>query len=416
VHGKADGAAAIDWKRPRGAVRRTVGREEDSLVDDPLIGRPGAVYRSKRARPPRRAWLLTLPLTLTAICGCAKISNLTQNARLGSLVRIEPSAPRTVPQAPPPPAVFEQSMMLTPFAIAAGPDGNLWFSELRKSQIGRITPTAEISTFDLGRGALAERLTAGPDDAIWFTDPAGNRIGRLGLDGTTTYVPLPTPESGPAAIVSASDGNLWFTEHAVNRVARLTPLGTLTEFKLLHRGGPAGIAEGSDGKLYVAENSGDRIDQLSSDGRVQEFRLPARGRRPDGLVRGADGNIWFTEFGAERVGRLTMTGRITEYELAAKGPPVGIAAGADGNIWVTVPTAHGICKLASDGSQAAYYLERNIMPGMIAAGTDGNLWFTQPNGMLGRFSTSGIVREFPAVPTVRSASGAQAEHLLINAP
>jgi virginiamycin B lyase len=383
-------------------------------VDDRVVPDLRTAPRSGRGAQLLTAWLLALPLTLTAMCGCASISNLTRKVIRNSLAKIESSARQTTPPAQSPSAVPEQLRTLTPFAIAAGPDGNLWFSELRASQIGRITPAAEISTFDLGSGALPERLTAGPDDAIWFTDPAGNRIGRLGLDGATAYVPLPTLESGPAGIVSASDGNLWFAEHAANRVGRVTPLGTLTEFMLPHRGGPAGIAEGSDGKLYIAENSGDRIDRMSTDGRVQEFRLPVRGGRPDGIVRGADGNIWFTEFGSGRVGRLTTAGRLKEYVLAAHGPPVGIAAGPDGNIWVTIPAAHAICKLATDGSQTTYYLERNIMPGMIAAGTDGNLWFTQPNGMLGRFSPSGIVREFPAVLTARTV--ARPEKLLISAP
>jgi virginiamycin B lyase len=111
-----------------------------------------------------------------------------------------------------------------------------------------------------------------------------------------------------------------------------------------------------------------------------------------------------------------MTGQLTEYALAAQGPPVGIAAGADGNIWITIPAAHAICKLAPDGRQAAYYLQGNIMPGMIAAGSDGNLWFTQPNGMLGRFSPSGRVREFPAVLTAQTTTPIKGERLLIGAP
>ena len=381
-------------------------------MNDLVLPNLSVMPRSTRGRQPLIALLLAV---LTAICGCANIS-ITKMPGLGRFAKIPPSSPQAAPEARRLSAPAEQLRTLTPFAIAAGPDGNIWFSELRQSRIGRITPAAEISTFDLGSGALADRLTAGPDGAIWFTDPAGNRIGRLGLDGTTAYVPLPTPESGPAGIVNGSDGNLWFTEHAANRVARLTPLGTLTEFMLPHRGGPAGIAEGSDGKLYIAENSGDRIDQMSRDGRVQEFRLPTLGGRPDGIVTSAYGDIWFTEFAAEKVGHLTTTSHIKEYALAVPGPPVGIAAGPDGNIWVTVPAAHAICRLAPDGSQETYYLQSHIMPGMVAAASDGNLWFTQPNGMLGRFSPSGMVREFPTVLTARTAPRGEAEHLLIGAP
>jgi virginiamycin B lyase len=383
-------------------------------VNHLVVGALCAIPRPRRGLQSLTRWLILLPLTLTVISGCAYIGDLTQDLSPRHLAETlwkgTPSREQPLSKRP------EQLQTLIPFAIAPGPDGNLWFSQLRKSQIGRITPAEEISTFDLGSGALAERLTAGPDDAIWFTDPAGNRIGRLGLDGTTAYVPLPTPDSGPAAIVSASDGNLWFTEHAANRVARITPLGTLTEFRLPHRGGPAGIAEGSDGKLYIAENSGNRIDQMAMDGRLREFRLPKGGGRPDGVIRAAGGDIWFTEFGAEKVGRLTATGHLLEYALIAQGPPVGIAAGPDGNIWVTVPAAHAICKLTPHGNQAAYYMRDDIMPGMIAIGSDGNLWFTQPNGRLGRLSPLGTVSEFPAIPTTRTASSWAVRHLLTSNP
>ena len=270
--------------------------------------------QSTREHRPLAMWILALILTVMG--GCASLRKPTQNRHADRTAKIPPSVAPAVTETPPPQALPEISI-LTPFVIALGPDGNLWFTELRRSQIGRITPSAQISTYDLGSGTMADRLAAGPDDSIWFTDPAGNRIGRLGLDGTTAYIPLETPESGPAGIVKASDGNLWFTEHAVNRVGRVTPLGTLTEFVLPHGGSPAGIAEGSDGKLYVAENSGDRIDRISMNGQVQEFLLPTPGSRPDSIVRGADGAVWFTEFGADKIGRLTPSGQIKEYSLAA---------------------------------------------------------------------------------------------------
>jgi virginiamycin B lyase len=382
-------------------------------VDDLPISRQGMFLQSAGGSQVRALWLFALSFALVALYACANISSLPELPRLSGLRKLLPHA---APETPQETASSEQARRLTPFAIAAGPDGNLWFTELRSSEIGRITPTAQISVFELGSGALAERLTAGPDAAIWFTDPAGNRVGRLGLDGTTTYVPMPTPESGPAAIVSAADGNLWFTEHAADKVARLTPLGTLTEFALPRRGGPAGIAEGNDRNLYVAENSGDRIDQISMDGRVHEFWLPTRGSRPDGVVRAADGSIWFTEFGSEKIGRLDWTGHIQEFNLAAPGPPLGIAADRYGDVWVTVPAAHAICKVALNGSQVAYHLPSRIWPAMIAVGIDGNLWFTEPSGMIGRLLPSGVVEQFSAVLTPQNAWGSQPERLPITAP
>src|SRR5262249_13494306 len=134
-------------------------------------------------RSPRRLQVLSLRLIalsfgLMLICGCADISSISPSFSLSRLTKNLPSLPHFAPVSPTNLSP-EQLKTITPVAIVAGPDGNLWFSVLGSSAIGRITPAAEISLFNLGRGALADRLTAGPDDAIWFTDPAGNRIGRL---------------------------------------------------------------------------------------------------------------------------------------------------------------------------------------------------------------------------------------------
>ena len=151
------------------------------------------------------------------------------------------------------------------------------------------------------------------------------------------------------------------------------------------------------------------------DGRIREFRLPTPGSRPNGVATAPDGVIWFTEFHAEKVGRLTTTGEVTDFALPAKGPPIGIVAGADSKIWVTVPAAHAICRVSPDGTEEALVMPGGIIPGLIAMGADGNLWFAEPNGMIGRFSPSGVVDQFSAVSHVRNPH-AEAEQLLISGP
>ncbi len=60
-----------------------------------------------------------------------------------------------------------------PFGIAAGPDGNIWFTEFAGDRIGRINPTTfAITEFSTGMsvGAGPEGITAGPDGNLWFTE------------------------------------------------------------------------------------------------------------------------------------------------------------------------------------------------------------------------------------------------------
>src|ERR1700687_3806642 len=67
-----------------------------------------------------------------------------------------------------------------PWAITAGPDGNLWFTEISGNRIGRITPLGVVTEFSAGitAGAVPYGITAGPDGNLWFAEYGGNQIWR----------------------------------------------------------------------------------------------------------------------------------------------------------------------------------------------------------------------------------------------
>ena len=100
-----------------------------------------------------------------------------------------------------------------PSGIAAGPDGNMWFTEYQGNAIGRITPDGTITEYPLPTaGSQPNGIAAGPDGNLWFTEYAGNQIGRITPAGTITEYPLPTADGLPNEIAAGPDGNLWFTE------------------------------------------------------------------------------------------------------------------------------------------------------------------------------------------------------------
>jgi hypothetical protein len=55
------------------------------------------------------------------------------------------------------------------------------------------------------------RIAAGPDGAMWFTENGANRLGRVRVaDGRITKFNLPAFDSGPTGIVAGPGGTLWF--------------------------------------------------------------------------------------------------------------------------------------------------------------------------------------------------------------
>src|SRR5260370_8021881 len=86
----------------------------------------------------------------------------------------------------------------------------------RQDSIVRISPAGAITSFQAGTrtggefGTGPESIAAGPDGNLWFTEFFANRIGRMTPSGALTEFPIPTPDSSPRRIVAGPDGNLSF--------------------------------------------------------------------------------------------------------------------------------------------------------------------------------------------------------------
>ena len=153
--------------------------------------------------------------------------------------------------------------------ITAGPDGALWFTEGgeggnvgegRNGRIGRITTDGVITQFALpltGNNTPIgpNDIAAGPDGNLWFTESNTGKIGRITPDGISiTEFAIPfSGESRPAGITAGPDGNLWFVESG-GRIGLITPDGVISEIYDL---GPSkvlnGITVGPDGALWFTE-------------------------------------------------------------------------------------------------------------------------------------------------------------------
>ncbi len=99
-----------------------------------------------------------------------------------------------------------------PFGIAAGPDGDMWFTQYDSNQVGRITMTGLVHEFSAGitANSVPTWIAEGPDGSLWFAQQIGERVARI-----TTGVPSPprAVRAGPrnrAAVVTwtapVSDG------------------------------------------------------------------------------------------------------------------------------------------------------------------------------------------------------------------
>ena len=270
-----------------------------------------------------------------------------------------------------------------PAGIAAGPDGNIWFTEKNSGKIGRITLSGGVTEFSIPTASSGPNsITRGPDGNLWFTENNADKIGRITPAGVVTEFSLPQSSSTPDSIVSGSDGNLWFTEFARGKIGRITPAGAITEFQT--PADPAFIAPGSDGNLWFTERLGNHVDRITPSGVITQFPTLTMSRLV-AITAGSDGNLWFISDSDNKIGRITTAGAVSEFNLPGTARGEALTAGPDGNIWSTGD--HEIARITPTGAVTEFPI-----PGSggqvfgIVTGADGNLWFAESDNKIGRFS------------------------------
>ena len=109
---------------------------------------------------------------------------------------------------------YANSTVQGPTAIAAGPDGNLWFSSNSNGRIGSITTGGLIQTYALPSGSQPSGIVAGIDGNIWFADWTAGKISRLLLSNPMTIGGLVNSASfaagaiAPGEIITIGGSNL----------------------------------------------------------------------------------------------------------------------------------------------------------------------------------------------------------------
>lgn len=198
-----------------------------------------------------------------------------------------------------------------PESIAVGADGNLWFTDSIGGDIGRITPTGQITAFSVAPFRSTYVITTGPNGDLWFTGArSGNgseigMIGRITTSGDVTTFPDSAGGSlgAPYGITTGSDGNLWFTDLSTHELGRITPQGDVTEFPTDPISPPSGwITTGPDGNVWFATQSG--VGRMTPQGTLSIYIVTSVLGPATQITTGPDGALWFTHEASGFIGRI----------------------------------------------------------------------------------------------------------------
>jgi sugar lactone lactonase YvrE len=239
------GEVAIDRVAPDGTVERFPLGPSPESVERKVVGLAIGVDGT--------AWAAT---------GEPMINPGGTNASVGGeLIRIAPDGSVSRFRVP---GKFE------PQGLAMGPDGNLWFTGVERryetehtfspgtGRIGRMTPTGE---FRLSPGTLGipGAIAAGPDGRLWFTETAKlvNQVGTIDTAGSLGEVHFVhwSPQGG---LAFGPEGDAWLS--TASGLVRMTPSGGQT----IYPGSPEGVAVDAEGDIWALER--DRVTRVTPGG------------------------------------------------------------------------------------------------------------------------------------------------------
>lgn len=307
-----------------------------------------------------------------------------------------------------------------PSAIAAGPDGTIWFAAndalatittdgditpiTTASDVGDIEVAADGTVWAVTSEHTVLRLASGVASSAFVSidltdialDPDGEAwvVGGLAVQGIwevgTDLSPsrVHTQEVRPRAMVRGPDGNLWFSNP--DSIGRLTPSGELTTFPVDTSVGL--MAVGGDGRIWFDTSAG--VGAITVEGTVSEY--PASGQVAWSMAAAPGSGVWIAA-GPDGIVRIEPDGSSTSVPVPADFHGLAVAPGEEGSVWFLAGSPSGppaAVGRIDAGGQVTTFAVGARSDNALVAGPDGGAWFTASGGV-GRVTPTGVVTVVP---------------------
>ncbi len=173
-------------------------------------------------------------------------------------------------------------------SLAFGSDGNLWcagftassdsFAIIRMS--GDFPNNLSATVFPVPGLSSNDTMALGSDKNLWFTLDATGQVGRITPTGNITLFQPSKGDHGATALISAPDGNLWFLDERADALIRVNPAdGSFSPFRIPIKVAGSSmfavnrLAVGSDGNIWLTSGG-------VANSAVIAFDLPKSGSPP----------------------------------------------------------------------------------------------------------------------------------------
>jgi len=191
-----------------------------------------------------------------------------------------------------------------PHGLSIASDGIIWWTGKTGNVIGRLDVDKDkLDIFPLGdRPAKPIYIAPGPNGNMWFTELEGSNIGRITDVGEITLFALPTENARPIVVFPGPGGLMWFTEERGNAYGTISATGEIVEYPTGVEGGKlAGAVIDADENIWLQYNTPDIIQRIAPDKTVTTYNLPTKNAVQHRIALGFGGKIWATQNATDKV-------------------------------------------------------------------------------------------------------------------
>ncbi len=150
-----------------------------------------------------------------------------------------------------------------PYGIHRTPDGEVWYSSLAGSYIGRIdSRTGMVQVFDPPTdGAGARRVWSDSRGVLWISEWNSGKLARYDPEaGTWREWPLPGDDPRTYAVYVDETDRVWVSDFGANAILRFDPdRETFESFPIPRPGAAVRQMLGRKGEVWTAESGTDRL-------------------------------------------------------------------------------------------------------------------------------------------------------------
>jgi sugar lactone lactonase YvrE len=292
-----------------------------------------------------------------------------------------------------------------PQSVAVDSSGNVYFVDPNSSQILRVAPNGNLSTFvDAGVGLPSPNGLAFDKNGNLYVSCATGLILKVTPAAViSTFVPASTTSS-PGSLGMAFDqsGNLYVANTFANSISKITPAGAASTFAVGNLGStisPNFLAFDRNGNLFFSNTggaSGGLIVEVSPNGTAVTTFDRTNFSSPKGLAFNADGNLLVVDENLNTLTSLSSDDTATVLLDSAFGSPQFSAFDSVGNLYVTNRSGQSVTKVTPDGVTSTFVDRAKglLSPEGIAFDASGTLYVIDLNAMVDKIAADGTVTVF----------------------